>query len=372
MNLSYWEHQSYFSDINLTIIGSGIVGLSAAIHYKKKHPLSKVVVIERGILPNGASSKNAGFACFGSPSEILDDLKHQSENETFSLVEKRWKGLLLLRKQLGDSKIEYKNNGSFEVFKDKNDFDECYAQLSYLNKQLKSITGIDDVYGLADDKIRTFGFNNVKHLIINKLEGQLNTGEMIKNLHYLAVKKGVIIINGMQMEKPEDLGNRVLLNAGELEFFTNKVIIAVNGFAKQLYPELEVNPGRAQVVVTSPIEKLPFKGTFHFDKGYYYFRNVGNRVLFGGGRNLNFKEEETYEMGLTDQIQKSLENYLKTDIIPGKNFSIDYQWSGIMGVGNSKTTIVKKLSPNVFCAVRMGGMGVAIGTLIGNEVAEMI
>ena len=69
MELSYWEKQSYFGNIHLLIIGSGIVGLNAAIAFKTKYPQAKVVVAERGLLPLGASTKNAGFACFGSVSE---------------------------------------------------------------------------------------------------------------------------------------------------------------------------------------------------------------------------------------------------------------------------------------------------------------
>jgi len=80
MNLSYWELQTYFKNIDLTIIGSGIVGLTAAIESKKKFPSLKVIVLERGILPSGASTKNAGFSCFGSVSELLSDLKNTSEN----------------------------------------------------------------------------------------------------------------------------------------------------------------------------------------------------------------------------------------------------------------------------------------------------
>jgi hypothetical protein len=44
------------------------------------------------MLPHGASTKNAGFACFGSISEIIDDLKSHSEGG-FQLVTKRWEGL---------------------------------------------------------------------------------------------------------------------------------------------------------------------------------------------------------------------------------------------------------------------------------------
>jgi hypothetical protein len=59
------------------------------------------------MLPHGASTKNAGFACFGSISEIIDDLKSHSE-EVYQLVTKRLEGLRLLRKRLGDEAIDFK------------------------------------------------------------------------------------------------------------------------------------------------------------------------------------------------------------------------------------------------------------------------
>jgi hypothetical protein len=43
-----------------------------------------------------------------------------------------------------------------------------------------------------------------------------------------------------------------------------------------------------------------------------------------------------------------------------------------MGIGNSKSPIVSQLSDNVYCGVRLGGMGVAIGSLIGTELADLI
>ena len=78
-NLSYWEKETYINHTDLLVVGAGIVGLSTAIHYKERFPSKKVTVIERGYLPTGASSKNAGFACIGSPSELLADLKSSSE-----------------------------------------------------------------------------------------------------------------------------------------------------------------------------------------------------------------------------------------------------------------------------------------------------
>ena len=155
------------------------------------------------------------------------------------------------------------------------------------------------------------------------------------------------------------------------ELKTNKLFITTNGFATKLISE-EVKPARAQVLITKPIKDLQIKGTFHLDKGYYYFRNIDNRVLFGGGRNLDFKGEETTEMTQTTLIQNKLEELLKTTILPDTDFEVDYSWSGIMGVGSQKKPIVKQLSDNVFCGVRLGGMGIAIGSTIGKELAQLI
>ena len=93
MNLSYWEIKNWFTNVDYTIVGSGIVGLHCALSLRERYPNSKILVLEKGILPQGASTKNAGFACFGSISEILDDLKNHSEEEVVQLIQKRWNGL---------------------------------------------------------------------------------------------------------------------------------------------------------------------------------------------------------------------------------------------------------------------------------------
>ena len=131
-------------------------------------------------------------------------------------------------------------------------------------------------------------------------------------------------------------------------------------------------PARAQVLVTKPINNLKVKGTFHLEQGYYYFRNIDQRILIGGGRNLDFKSESTMEFGQTSIVQSKLEELLKNTIIPNINFEIDYSWSGIMGIGNKKKPILKKLSNNVSCGVRLGGMGVAIGASVGRDLADLI
>jgi glycine/D-amino acid oxidase-like deaminating enzyme len=181
--------------------------------------------------------------------------------------------------------------------------------------------------------------------------------------------EGVKILNNVEVTNISDDGE-IILNNG-FSYKTNKVLIATNGFANQFLKE-DLQPARAQVLITKPIENLEIKGTFHLEKGYYYFRNIDNRILFGGGRNLDFKKEETSEFGLTTLVQDKLEEVLKTTILPNQEFEIEHRWSGIMGVGNQKKAIVKQISENIYCGVRLGGMGIAIGSVIGKELAEII
>ncbi|MCF7559517.1 FAD-binding oxidoreductase [Sabulilitoribacter multivorans] len=370
MNLSYWEIKSWLTNIDFTIVGSGIVGLNCALQLKKAFPKANVLVLEKGMLPQGASTKNAGFACFGSLSEILDDLKTHSENDVIQLVKKRFDGLKLLRKNLGDKNIRYQQNGGFELFsiKDKSLFESCIEQQEHINKMLKPIFK-DHTFSL---KKNLFKFNNIQEsYIFNQFEGQIDTGKMMEALLQKVQLSGIKILNNISVESFLEGVDSVKIKTNHLEFSTSKLFVATNGFASSLLNE-PVKPARAQVLITKPIKNLHIKGTFHLDRGYNYFRNIDDRILLGGGRNLDFEGEETTELSQTKIIQTHLENLLKTTILPNNDFEIEHRWSGIMGIGNQKKAIVKQLSNHVFCGVRLGGMGIAIGSLVGKELAELI
>ena len=371
MILSYWENQTYLQNVDLLVIGSGIVGLNAAISYKSRFPKAKVLVIERGMLPNGASTKNAGFCCFGSVSELADDLKQIQEDIVWETVSQRYKGLNKLRKLVGDNTINYQQLGGFEVFDHKKDFEACADTISSFNKKMKDTLGIKDVYKVDKNKIKQSGVAGFKYCIKNKYEGQINTGNMMQALLHIAYKKGVLILNNLEVDKITDTKTYVETSLkNKLSIQSKKVIVATNGFARQLLPQLDVKPARAQVLVTSAIKNLKLKGAFHYQQGYYYFRNIDGRVLFGGGRNLDFKGEETVDMQLTKTIQNKLESILRKNILPGQSYKIEQRWSGIMGVGSEKKPIINHMSKNVVCAVRMGGMGVAIGSLVGEMAVD--
>lgn len=370
MQLSFWEIKNWFSNVDFTIVGSGIVGIHCALTLRERFPQAKILILERGVLPQGASTKNAGFACFGSISEIIDDLKSHSEEEVMQLVQKRWAGLQLLRKNVGDSHLDFKPFGGYELFlkEEENLYHECLQKLPFVNELLKPLFKTD-VFGREMDRFDFKGIHD--YLIFNPFEAQIDTGNMMQFLLQKAAAEGILILNQMEVKNHVDTGTRVEIELDHFSFITQKLIFTTNGFAGPLTRN-EVKPARAQVLITEPIPDLDIRGTFHLDRGYYYFRNFENRILLGGGRNLDFEGETTTELEITEKIQHRLDYLLKEVILPGKTVEIAHRWSGIMGIGNSKSPIIEQLSNNTYCGVRMGGMGVAIGSLVGKELAEII
>jgi gamma-glutamylputrescine oxidase len=368
-NLSYWERSIYTEGIDFTIVGSGIVGLSTALHLRKTNPNAKITILERGYLPSGASTKNAGFTCFGSPTELRDDLSKMDEKSVWDTVAMRIDGLRELFELVDPKQIQYEACGSWDIIRNEEqpltpDF------IAYLNEKLFEITNEQLVYTEDKSKRIDSGFEGIRTTFHNRLEGAIHTGKLIQELQLACTTKGINIlfgVNVLSFDSSAD-GIEIATSMGILK--TTKLLVCTNAFAKEYLSDIQ--PARAQVLITKPIPHLTINGTFHMESGYYYFRNIGDRILFGGGRNLDFLGETTTEFDTTDLIQEKLIYYLKEIILPNTPFEIDYSWSGIMAVGTEKKPIVQKMNKNVAFGVRMGGMGVAIGASVGKQLSNLI
>ncbi|MCE2789966.1 MAG: FAD-binding oxidoreductase [Saprospiraceae bacterium] len=369
MQYSFWEKDFLEKPADITILGSGIVGLSTAISIKKRAPHCNILVLERGTHPFGASTRNAGFACFGSVSELLEDIRVMGEEACMEVVSMRYQGLKTLRQRLGDATIDYRSCGGMEVFrmKDKESSEQCQGATPFCNQLIKSALGLDNCYNVVKNtSLPSFG----AQAIFQNFEGTLHPLKMMHALQKLAVSSGVRIEYGIQVDEI-DQANRSLLCANQLQIGYNKLIVCTNGFSRRLLPELEVVPARNQVLITQPLPQNPLVSGYHLDKGFVYFREVAGRILIGGGRNLDPEGEMTDQFGETEQIRNYLLKILD-EIYPGASTKIELSWSGILGVGPSKFPIVEWVDDHIIAGVRMGGMGVAIGSHLGEMLADQV
>lgn len=371
---SIWEKQNFFSLQDVVIIGSGFAGLWSAYELVTRNPKLQVTILERGVIPTGASTRNAGFNCFGSPTEILSDEALPDSNIVWQLAEWRFKGLAKIRKIFGETLLDYDPCGGYECFKEGDESWQTVAgELPRINREMKAITGSDETFSFADEQLPTLGLHGFAHLTRNNFEGSLDPVKLVMALYRKLVAAGVQIFSGVKVEGYEKQNGYVnILTENTAPFSSKQVLICTNAFAKDLLKEKDIVPARGQVLMTSAIPGLSLRGTFHFDRGYYYFRNFGDHVILGGARNKSIETETTTSFVTTGLVQKELEKFLKTHILHGKEYTIVHRWAGIMGMGEDKMPLIKEVEPQVFCLVRMGGMGVALAPVMAERVVDMM
>jgi len=374
--LSHWEAESFFLNIDTLIVGAGIVGLSAALHLRARFPNRSIVVVDRGPLPIGASTRNAGFACFGSMTELLDDLSTQPEESVWSLVAMRFQGLEKLKRMFGEEAIGYRKSGGYECFSstEQDAYEECISLRSVFNERMQAITGLPHTFVSADDQISRLGLGNTTHLLLNVAEGEVDTGKLMRTLLSEARRASIDVWGGLEVSAFEEDATGVVVqtNLG-WSFRVGSMLLATNAFGRQLEPDLAVIPARNQVMITTPIPDLRLKGCFHYHKGYVYFRQLGDRVLLGGARHLDLAGETTDSFDPHPEIRTFLHQFMTETILPyAQGWSIERAWSGIIGRGDAKIPIVKIIGNRSVAAVRLGGMGVAIGSAVGAQAADLL
>lgn len=370
MNLSYWESKILIGEPDFIIIGAGITGMVTALEIKSLRPHAKILLLDRGFTAGGASTRNAGFACFGSLSELCEDEQTMGVDKVMDLVSMRIQGLKRLMNWCSPLRIDYRQEGSHELFLESHRAlaDSVLPQIQRWNSLLSSLLPGTAFEITPMDSLPGKGFIHALH---NPHEGSLNTGKLIHELQRKTIESGCSIITNVNVSAWQETDSFAEVSTDLGKIRCGILLFASNGFSRELLPELQVFPARNQVLVTSIIPDLPWKGTFHMDRGYFYFRELDGRILIGGGRHLAGSSENTSVSETTPQVISTLEHLLREHILPGIDFTIDMQWAGILGIGPNREVIVRNTGKRSACAVRLGGMGVALGSLMGKKLAEI-
>jgi len=355
--LSFWEKDLFDHHFDCIVIGAGFTGINMALAFKQKFSAASVLVVDDGAGFKGASTKNAGFACYGSPSELISDMALMGEEAALELLGRRRKGIEAIERFCHGTGI-YVKSRAYEVFLERNSelYEKSRTSVKQLNRLVKDATGMESVYLLksTNQVSKAIGTIEVQG------EGQVQPAALRSKLYKEALNLGIRFCDARAMAiENRDFSGAAVRLANGLELKSKWLVNCVNGFNNSLTNNTLVAPARAQVLITSEIENLPYSGNYHMDEGYFYFRNVGRRLLLGGGRNLAFKEETTDRIALNPLIQSALKSMLKSELLPGYEFKVTDQWAGIMGMRSDKSPGIER-EGNCLSIVGLSGMGVAL------------
>lgn len=360
---SYWEAELYNQSYDLIVVGGGLTGQSTALFFKRENPNAKVLILDRGVFPIGASTRNAGFACIGTVGEHLADLEIDSEAQLKERIKNRFEGLQLLKSTLGEEAIDYQETGGWEIIPEKEKFEKLSGHIDRFNGWMEDLIGQENLYEA--------GSYNGFPAIFNRCEGMLHPGKMIKRLQELNLELGVEYRWNTPVKRIDQAEGKVIVDE-LISFESERIVIATNAFTNELIPDKIIKPGRGYVLVTNELESLDWKGTFHYDKGYVYFRNLGeNRLLLGGARNFDPEGEETSEFGINIHVKDFLLYFAEEMLRLPKGWKVEQEWSGIMGFTESKSAIFEKVSDHCLVAAGLSGMGVALGMQLGKKAASV-
>jgi glycine/D-amino acid oxidase-like deaminating enzyme len=243
---------------------------------------------------------------------------------------------------------------------------------------MQAITGVANSFYPVHSQMEVQALKGFDKMIASTGEGAIDSGKLVKSLTKKVRKLGVQLFYGASVQAIDagDKWHKLHLHtAGRTaEWKARQVIVCTNGRLGKLMPTLDVKPARGQILLTPPIEGLSLRGTFHAQEGYYYFRNLGNRILLGGARHTSFAAEETTDLNTSDEIQQRLNEFVKAHFVqaaglPKKGWQ---RWAGTMAFTSNKLPLLHRQHQGVWAATCCNGMGVALSPIFAGQVASTV
>lgn len=360
---SYWESElppeplpprDLPRRVDRLIVGAGFMGRWLAYFLSKRAQPERTLVIDRDRFSYGASSRNAGFLTCGQVSEMLSDVQHAGIDSVVDTFLQRRQGIAIVRREFPDFDIE--DCGS-------TDYDEVTDDKRELLAQLNQAAG-EEIYTVRAGRIG----NDVRPTVFNKADGALHPVKLMRVLQGRASSAGFEF--GVKALRVAEGKAELETPAGRHELEYGRAFICTNSFAGELDAASDVQPGRGQVIVTSPVRTRTDRTLGYLNAGYDYFRFVDDRLLLGGGRDRFKAEHGTRELRPTEEVREYLKQ-VAAEVLGHDDWQVEHQWAGIMGFVGGKHlggSPRRKIDDRTEVIAGFGGMGVALTPLVAERI----
>ena len=358
---------------DVTIVGGGFSGLSAALHLAKFG--HKVILLEGREIGWGGTGRNNGqvipVLSGVEPSQIED--KHRDVGERFVHLIANGANFLFDLVRAENIECEAEQTGWFQPAHTKSHMKLSQERVDAWSKHGASVELLDQ--GQCE---KLLGSKQWFGGMLNTSGGHINPLALARGLAACCEKNGVKIMEGSVVEhiEPHNDKWRVKTKSGQIE--SKAVFMATNAYSNILSPTLEPDVARSVIPLVSwqlATESLDAELLKQIIPGrqavsdtradLQFFRlDARNRLVTGAAMIMRTNANNRLRKMVGARLEKTFPQ------LGAVNFT--HAWSGYVGITPDRHPHFHQLANNYWAAIGFNGRGVALSVSIGAQIAKAI
>jgi glycine/D-amino acid oxidase-like deaminating enzyme len=359
---------------DVAILGGGLTGVSTAWHLRQRHPELGIVLLEAGVLGQGASGRNGGQVLNWvngvqprTPEEALRI--HAATRAGIDLAEE------LARRYAPPG--TFSRNGCLEVYTDLRRSDAAAARAEKLR-----VLGIPSEF-LAATRLRIAGATGA---VLDPLAGRLNAYALLNAMRPVLQAAGVELFEHSRARVVE-LGSQIVLEAARGRVRARTLVLATNAYTPALgFFRRQLLPLHSHVIATEPLapDRWSAAGwgawdafSDDLDRIAFACRTPQGRLLFGGGGNpayaVAFGGGAVAAEDAAGRAAPFLHATLARYFPAFADARVERAWSGPIALTLDRVCSmgVSGAAGNVYHALGYSGHGLALALLAGRVLADL-
>lgn len=367
-------------DADVAVIGAGFTGMSTAWYLSQRYPDKRIVVLEAGVVANGASGRNGGLMLNWINGVHLEDPEgcravYAATRDGIDGIER-----LIREERLP---VRYHRDGAMELYTSAARAEEAHARVEKLRSWG---IPVEYLHGQAlSGRLRAQGALGA---IFDPTAGQLHGVDLLRALTPRLLARGVSIHEYTPVLAVEE-GKTIRLTTPHGEVRAAAIVLGTSAYTPKLgYFRNTIFPLHSHVFATEPLDEarrgaLGWGATAGFnddlDRIAYGSIAADGSVVFGGGSNASYSYlygNKTVYPGLPDSaagayaaIEGTFRKYFPT----ADGVRIAHRWTGTIGVTFARvcTMGVRGAHKNVYYALGYSGHGVTLANLAGRVLTDL-
>jgi glycine/D-amino acid oxidase-like deaminating enzyme len=359
-------------EARVAIVGSGYAGLAAALELAR-HGVD-AVVLERGALGVGASTRNGGSVSGGVNigKSFSGRAARVDEERAHRLLEDGADALSLIERLIEDEEIDcfWQKRGRFVGAWTPKDYAYQQSRLQNLNTDAAS-----GAYMVPRERQREEIASDYYYggMVVER-SASLHPALYYKGLLDACRRRDIVICAEAAVENITASGNGWRVTTSRGTVVAGDVVIATNGYTGSLTPSLQrrVVPIASHIIATEPLPAdlaaslIPKKRSLSDTKRvlcYYRMSPDGTRMVFGG--RARFTQADPH------LCARVLHGYMTARFPQLRGFRITHGWTGNTGFTLDALPHMGEDS-GMHYALGCNGSGIAMMTYLGTQTARKI